>query len=68
MKMLKIKSCSDPMMWYSDKVGGTFSLIGEMKGEGYATREPDGYINVVRYDDAEIVEVIRCKDGVTPRS
>jgi len=59
MKMLKIKSCSDPQMWYSDKVGQTFPVIREGEEERqYLTREPTGYLNVVNFDDAEIIEAV----------
>lgn len=55
MKKLKIISCSDPLMWYRDKVGQTVPFLFKIS-EGYMSREDAGYTNIVLTDDAEIVE------------
>lgn len=55
MKKLKIISCSDPLMWYRDKVGQTVPFISKIM-EGYLSREDAGYTNIVLTYDAEIVE------------
>lgn len=57
MKALKIVKCSDPLMWYQDKVGETVQLVREYE-DCYMSREPAGYLNVVRLGDAEIVEIL----------
>lgn len=55
MKALKILSCSDSMMWYADKVGITVPLLRIEENE-YISREPSGYINIVKKTDAIIIE------------
>ena len=55
MSRLLIKKCSDTMMWYRDKVGQTVPYEGEWP-EGYKSREDAGYLNIVRFEDAEVVE------------
>ena len=57
MKALKIVKCSDPLMWYQNKVGETVQLVREYE-DCYMSREPAGYLNVVRLEDAEIVEIL----------
>lgn len=51
---LLIKQCADPCRWYADKVGETVPYLGDL-GTEYKSREPNGYINFVQYEDAEIV-------------
>lgn len=41
-------------MWYADKVGQLVPYLGDWP-EGYKSREPAGFINVVRHEDAELV-------------
>lgn len=53
-KVIKILKCSDPMMWYADKVGQTFPFIGVWWPEGFKTREESGYVNFVKYEDGLI--------------
>jgi hypothetical protein len=55
-KLLRITGCTDPSMWYADKVGQLVPHEGEWP-EGYKSREPAGHINVVRFEDAEPEEV-----------
>jgi hypothetical protein len=43
-------------MWYRGKVGETVLLVREYE-DCYMSREPAGYLNVVRLEDAEIVEI-----------
>ena len=56
MKYLKITKCNDPLMWYAGMVGQYVPYLGEWRGEGYKSREPAGFLNIVRFEDAEIVE------------
>ena len=56
MQALKIVRCSDTLMWYRDKVGETVPLVRKYD-DCYMSREPAGYLNIIRLDDAEIVEI-----------
>jgi len=56
MRALKIIKCSDPLMWYQSKVGETVQLVREY-ADCYMSREPAGYLNVVRLQDAEVIEI-----------
>lgn len=51
---LLIKRCPDPQMWYAKLVGEKVPYEGRWP-EGYKSREPAGHINVVRFEDAELV-------------
>ena len=55
MPRLLIKRCPDRMMWYRDKVGQTVPYEGKWP-EGYKSREDAGYLNIVKFEDAEVVE------------
>lgn len=55
-KQLRITRCSDSLMWYANLVGQTVPYLGTWP-EGYRSREPAGYINVVRFQDAEVIDV-----------
>jgi hypothetical protein len=52
-RRLKITGCTDAQMWYADKVGEIVPLVREVD-DCYLSREPAGYINIVRKQDAEI--------------
>ena len=52
--MLKIIKCSDSLLWYKDLVGQTVPLIREYD-DCYMSREPDGFANIVKKDDAEVI-------------
>lgn len=61
MKAIRIIKCSDSMLWYAKLIGKTVEFIREID-EGYLSREPSGYINIVRKKDAELInEEISCK-------
>ena len=47
MKALKLIKCSDPMMWYINKVGETVAFVREYD-DCYMSREPAGYLNIVK--------------------
>lgn len=55
-KSLRITACSDSSLWYRDLVGQVVPFLRTWP-EGYASREPAGYVNFVRFEDAEVVEV-----------
>lgn len=56
-KRLRIKQCSDSLLWYANLVGQTVPLIREIE-EGYLSYEPSGYTNIVLRCDAEIEEEV----------
>ncbi len=53
---LLITGCTDPLMWYSGKVGKHVPYCGTWP-EGYKSREDAGYLNIVRFEDAVLVHV-----------
>lgn len=55
-KMIFIKSCSDPLMWYKTEIGSFYTLIREYD-DCYLTREPSGFTNIVRKGDATLVSL-----------
>lgn len=57
MKKLLIKQCPDRMRWYSSLVGQLVPFGGDAGYGEYYSKEPEGYINFVQHEDAEIVEV-----------
>ena len=52
--MLKIIKCSDSLLWYSNLVGQCVPYLREYE-ECYMSREPDGFANIVRKEDAVII-------------
>lgn len=64
MKALKIIDCSDPMMWYRNKIGHIVPLV-KVHDDCYMSREPAGYLNIVKFEDAKIIEV---HDDGTPKA
>ena len=55
--MLRIKDCSDGQLWYSGHTGQLVPHLGWTPGDGYRSREPSGYVNFVRTQDAEPTHV-----------
>ena len=53
---LKIVRCSDSQMWYSDKIGQYVPFLGYIESD-YKSREPAGYVNIVRRSDAVLEEI-----------
>jgi len=51
---LKLIKCSDSLYWYKDLIGQEVPLLREYE-DCYLSREPDGYANIVRKEDAEVV-------------
>ena len=58
MKELLIHNCSDCLMWYSSLVGQRVPFVRDA-GDGYMSREPSGYLNIVKYEDADVVEAVK---------
>lgn len=60
MKVLRITGCSDPMMWYSKRIGDIVPYLGtdmDFKGPIYWSRDNGGYKNIVFQRDAEVEEI-----------
>jgi len=56
-KMLMITGCSNSSFWYAGKVGAVVDYLGSDRGE-YITREPSGFVNIVKLADAELVDIV----------
>jgi hypothetical protein len=52
-QMLRIKKCSDYMMWYRDMSGQLVPHLGWNALHGYKSRDAQGHTNFVLTDDAE---------------
>lgn len=57
LRMLYITSCTDAMMWYSDRVGQFVPLVRRLPEGGWLSQEPGGLSNIVHKLDAEEVTV-----------
>jgi hypothetical protein len=57
MQMLRITSCSNSSYWYAGKIGSVVQYLGLDRDE-YITREPSGYVNIIKFADAEVVDVL----------
>lgn len=55
-KALKIIGCTDRMMWYRDHIGMCVPLLKVGHTE-YLSKEPEGYVNIVKKTDAIVVDV-----------
>lgn len=53
--MIEITKCSIPQAWYMDHIGKRFKLEYEDR-DGYWVREPSGYRNIVKKQDALYLE------------
>lgn len=51
---LFIHKCSDPQMWYATLVGKYVEFLWE-DSEGFWSREPAGYTNVIKRTDAKVI-------------
>lgn len=55
---LRITKCNDPLMWYAGMVGQTVPLLRTIEKEGcYISVEPAGFSNIVKFEDAEVIDV-----------
>jgi hypothetical protein len=61
-KQILITGCSDPQMWYADRVGTTVPFVRQ-DSCGLWSREPAGYLNIVRPADGQIVELEAGRDS-----
>lgn len=51
---LKITGCTDPHMWYSNKIGDTVDYNGK-EDDIYWSRDSGGYVNIVFVKDAVLI-------------
>lgn len=56
MTRILVTGCYDPHRWYYKYIGWNFPYLGDRNGE-YKTRQPDGYLNFIQHEDAELIEV-----------
>ena len=72
---VKITKCSDSLMWYSKHIGETYHVIKDYSKESneYLVRASDGYLNIIRVYDCEIVRdtvketlAMLAVSGITP--
>lgn len=57
-QMLRVKGWSSDSYWYAGKAGEVFRLLGTDLAAGeWITREPSGYVNIIKFTDAELVDV-----------
>jgi hypothetical protein len=54
-RSLKIIKSSDPHYWYTPLIGQMVPFLREYD-DCYMSREPEGFANIVRKEDAEIIE------------
>lgn len=59
---IKIVGCRDTQMWYKNHIGLVCGVIGE-DSKDYVVRQPEGYTNIVKKSDAEVIN-----DGNIPRA
>lgn len=62
MQMLRITGCSNSSYWYADKIGAVVPFISLDGGE-WVTREPSGYVNIIKVHEAELVDVTPTEPG-----
>lgn len=65
MKMLRITGCSNSSFWYAGMAGAVVQFIGLDRDE-YVTREPSGFVNIVKFCDAELVDVTVAEPEAPP--
>lgn len=53
---LKIIRCDDPLMWYASMIGTIVPFHGAWS-DGFKSQGPAGYINIVKFGDAEVITV-----------
>lgn len=56
MKRVYIERCSDSLLWYANRVGEYVPFLREID-EGYLSREPAGYTNIVRREDGRVIDL-----------
>jgi hypothetical protein len=54
-RRLKILKSSNPLYWYTPLIGQIVPFLREYD-DCYMSREPAGFANIVRKEDAEIIE------------
>jgi hypothetical protein len=55
-RVLLITGCSDRLMWYANLIGQEVPYLGRWDNDKhYKSREPAGYVNIVKYSDAIVI-------------
>lgn len=58
MIVIRITDCSDHKLWYAHLVGKYVPFVRHLLSDNcFMSREPGGYSNIVRLQDAELVEI-----------
>jgi hypothetical protein len=53
MAQLIITGCTDPLLWYAERIGKTCEVLRNLPGEAcWLAREPAGFSNIVYHRDA----------------
>ena len=65
-KVLLIKSCNANVKWYSNLIGHIVPFLLEGSTE-YRTLQPEGYINYVSIEDADIISIDNTKINLYDR-
>jgi len=50
-----IVNCQDPLMWYRNHVGEVHDVV-RVHEDAFMVREPAGFLNIVRTDDATVIK------------
>ncbi len=58
MSKIIIKGCTDPLLWYLDKMGESFEVIRDW-GDSYLVTASDGHSNKVYKKDCELAHPIK---------
>lgn len=57
MIVIRITDCSDHKLWYANLVGKYVPFVRHLLADNcFMSREQEGYSNIVRVQDAELVE------------
>lgn len=58
-QQILIKQCRDPQRWYAEHIGEVFNTIPdplEEKHREWRTRDRQGYLNFIQFDDGEVID------------
>lgn len=51
-----VRKSSDPAYWYSRNIGAVFKVLFlDSKSEEYVVRDYDGFLNIIKEQDCEVV-------------
>ena len=56
---VKVLRCYDPMLWYYDSIGESYSVYGfDTITNEYVVRDSEGLLNIIKDKDCEVVQMI----------